>query len=266
MDWRWSWFWSILWNIVIHATSFNWDAVARDLDDLSGWWRSLWSEIENRIRGAKSWLIGYAYGLYVQAVNWINSQIDWAKGRLSWLQGYAFGLYLQATSFINSQISWLRGHAEWLVGQARSFASGLVSGVYAWARPYIDQAVSWVRLLYEWVQPYRDLISSWLVRARGAIDWLKDYALGRLQSFLSDPVGYVLGWLLTPVRNIVNWWQQYGPLLMNYVANELSEWLTIWTNGKRVFKALVDDPEQFIFDLLAPKFINWLTGVLADNW
>jgi hypothetical protein len=29
---------------------------------------------------------------------------------------------------------------------------------------------------------------------------------------------------------------------------------------------LVDNPERFILDLLAPKVVDWLAGVIADSW
>lgn len=266
MNWRWDWLWSILWNAFIHAITGQWLALSRDGDDLKNWWRSFWSEIENQISGVKSWLIGYAYGLYISISNWLRGHIDWVSGRLSWLQGYAFGLYVRAVNFVTGQINWLRGHAENLVNAVYAWAQPYIAWAIAWIRPYIDQAVSWVRGLYEWVQSYRSLITGWLVSARGVIDWLWHQAAGQLQAFLSDPIGYVLGWLLAPIRNLINWWQQYGPMLQTFVANELAEWYTLWTNGKAVLKALIDNPEGFIFDALAPKFIDWAAGVIEDNW
>ena len=266
MEWRWGWLWSILWNILVHAVTFNWTELGRDGDRFREWWRSLWSEIESRVNDLRSW----------------------AQGRISWLSGYAFGLYWQAISkiydiraaieskvagWVNSARSLaysLRDQVRNLVWslywQARNFAQSIVNQVYAWTRPYVDNAINWLRGLYAWIQPYRDLITNWLVGARGAIDWLWHYAIGRLQAFLNDPIGFALGWLLTPIRNIVNFWQQYGPGLMTFVANELADLRTLWENGKRILKALVDNPEGFIFDLLAPMFLDWLEQLIADNW
>lgn len=266
MDWRWSWFWGIIWSLCIHLITLNWSELQRDGDNLKGWWQSLWDEIAGRIDGAKSWVQGYAFGLYVQALAWINSQVDWVKGRLSWLQGYAFGLYVQAVNWINDRINWIRGFAESLYWQARGFAQAIVDGLRNWVIPWVQSWVNYIRSWYDWIQGYRSLITGWLMQARAVIDWLWHQAWGQLQAFLRDPIGYVLGWLLNPIRNFVNWWQRYGPLLMTFVANELAALYTLWTNGRRILEALVDDPEGFVLDLLAPMFIDWLAGLIADNW
>ena len=266
MDWRWDWLWSIFWNAFIHAITFNWTELGRDGGRLKDWWRSLWAEIENRIRGAKSWLMGYGFGLYVQAVNWINDRIAWVRGQLSWLQGYAFGLYVQAVNWINARIGWVHGRAVYLTNLARSFASSLVQQAKNVLYPYIDYWIRWVQARFEWIQPWRDLVTNWLVRAKGVIDWLWHTAWGGLQAFLNNPIGFVLGWLLDPIRNLINWWRTYGPGLMTFVANELADLRTLWDNGKRILKALVDNPESFIFDLLAPMFLDWLAGLIADSW
>jgi len=266
MDWRWDWLWSILWSAFIHLITGQWSALARDGDSFKSWWRSLWSEIEATVNRAKSWLSGYAFGLYVQAINWINDKIAWVTGRLSWLQGYAFGLYVQAVNWINDRINWLRGHAEWLVNAARAFAQWLANEVRAFARSYVDYWRTWLYNTFQWIQPLRDLIANWLTGARAVVDWLWHYAWGQLQAFLSNPIGFVLGWLLTPIVNLINWWQKYGSLLMTFVANELVDLYNLWNNGKLILAALVSDPQGFIFDLLAPKFLDWAAGVIADNW
>lgn len=266
MDWRWNWLWSIFWNAFIHAVLFQWTELQRDGENLKGWWRSLWSEIENRVNGVRSWaqgqiswLQGYAFGLYVQTVSlvystrdtiygvvgsWVNDVRNWASGQLSWLQGYAFGLYLQV----------------------RAFAQSIVNAVYSWARPYIDNAIAWVRSIYEWVQPFRDLITNWLVGARAVIDWLWHYAWGQLQAFLSNPVGYVLGWLLTPITNLINWWQLHGSGLMDFVTNELPGLRNLLARGFAFLATFIDRPGQTILDLLTPIFLDWLEGLIADNW
>ena len=266
MEWRWGWLWSILWNVLVHAVTFNWSELSRDGDRFREWWRSLWSEIESRVSGLR----------------------DWARGRISWLTGYAAGLVyrlgLQAarwvadlrvslTGWINSIVSWVHGRINWLTGlaynlsnQARNFAQGLINGVYAWARPYIDNAINWLRGLYAWIQPFQWLITQFLAGAQGAISWLWHTAWGTLQAFLANPIGFVLGWLVDPIRNLINWWQRYGPGLMTFVANELADLRTLWDNGKRILRALVDNPEGFIFDLLAPMFLDWLEQLIADNW
>ena len=266
MEWRWGWLWSILWNILVHAITFNWSELSRDGDRFREWWRSFWGDVSNRLTDLR----------------------NWAQGKISWLQGYAFGLYWQGVSLIYSTRDAIKSEiAGWvnsarslayslrdqvqalawsLYNQARNFAQGIVNRVYAWARPYIDSAVNWVRGLYQWIQPFKWLITQFLAGARSAISWLWHTAWGTLQAFLANPIGFVLGWLLNPLRNLINWWQRYGPLLMTFVANELSEWYTLWQNGKRILKALVNDPEGFILDLLAPRFLDWLAGLIADNW
>ena len=266
MDWRWSWFWGIIWAICVHLITLNWAALQGDGSDLRSWWQSLWNEITGRIDGAKSWLTGYAYGLYVQAVNWINGRIDWVTGRLSYLSGYAYGLYVKAVNWINDRINWIRNFAQDLYWQAVNFATILRDGLRNWVIPWVHSWVNNIRSWYDWIQGYRWLVTDWLHRAQGIINWLWHEAAGHIQAFLRDPIGYVLGWLLDPIRNLINWWQRYGPLLMNFVANELADLWTLWENGKRILKALIDNPESFILDLLAPRFLDWLAGLIADNW
>lgn len=266
MEWRWGWLWSIIWNILVHAVTLQWGLLAGDAESFKSWWRSLWGEIENRLNDLRSWA---------------NSQI-------SWLKGYAFGqiyqlsmtvagwitdLRVTLTRTVDSVRSWAQGQINWLIGlayslynQARDFAQSIVNQVYAWVRPYVDSAIHWLRGLYEWIQPFRELITGWLMGARAAVDWLWHRAWGALQAFLANPIGFVLGWLFDPIRNLINWWQTYGPGLMTFVANELHDLRTTWENGKRILKALVDNPEHFIFDLLAPMFLDWLEQLIADNW
>ena len=266
MEWRWGWLWSILWNILVHAVTFNWTELGRDGDRFREWWRSLWSEIENRVNALRSW----------------------AQGRISWLSGYAFGLYWQAISkiydiraAIESKVAgWVNGarslayslrdqirNLAWsLYWQARSFAGGLVQQAKSALYYYVDVAKDWLRGRFDWILGFRDLIVNFLAPARAVISWLWHRAWGALQAFLNDPIGFVLGWLLNPIRNLINWWQRYGPGLMTFVANELADLRTLWENGKRILKALVDNPEGFIFDLLAPMFLDWLEQLIADNW
>jgi hypothetical protein len=266
MEWRWSWFGTTVWNTLIHAVTLQWGALPGDIEELKNWWRSFWGDVSNRLTDLRNWaqgrisyLSGYAYGLFVRGVNLIysvrNTVYNVVSGWVNTARSYAASLYNLARS-----LAWD------LYSRARGFAQNLVNGVYAWVRPYIDNAVNWVRGLYQWIQPYRDLITDWLGRVRSAIDWLRYQAWGRLQRFLADPIGFVLGWLLDPIRNLINWWKRYGPLLMNFVANELAELYTLWANGKRILKALVNNPEGFILDLLAPMFLDWLAGLIADNW
>jgi len=169
-------------------------------------------------------------------------------------------------NWINGQISWIRGLAENLYYQARMFAQSIVDGLRNWVIPWVHDWINRIRSWYDWMQGYRAIITGWLMQARAVIDWLWHQAWGHLQAFLRDPLGYVLGWLLNPIRNLINWWGQYGPLLMTFVANELADLYTLWENGKRILQALIDDPEGFILDLIAPKFIDWLAGLIADNW
>lgn len=266
MDWRWSWFWSIIWSILINVITLDWSGLQQDGHNLKGWWQSLWSEIVNQINGAKSWIQGYAFGLYVQAINWINARIADVRNTLSWLQGYAYGLYIQARNWIDDRINWLHGVAWGLYWQARGFAESIVNGLKYWVIPWVHAWINNIRSWYDWIQGYRWLIADWLIAARAAIEWLWHWAWGRLKAFLADPIGFVLGWLLNPIRNLINWWGQYGPLLMNFVANELGELWTFWENGKSTLKALIHDPEGFILDRLAPRFLDWAAGLIADNW
>lgn len=266
MNWRWDWLWSIFWNAFLHAVFFQWSSLAQDGESLKSWWRSLWSEIENRVNDVRSWasrriswLQGYAAGLYYQALvivyrieGAVRSTIDqrisslwtWASGRISWLQGYALGLYYQALNVVY----------------------GIRSQIEAALRPYVDAAISWVRSLYKWIQPYRELISGWLVQARSAVDWLWHHAWRQLQAFLANPLHFVLGWLIDPIRNAINWWQQYGPLLANFAANQLPSLLNLLAAGFSLLRRFVDRPAETILELIADTFVDWAAGVIADRW
>lgn len=266
MNWRWDWLWSILWNAFLHAVFFQWSALGQDGDRLKGWWRSFWGEVENRVASVRnwasgriSWLSGYALGLYYQAlvivyrieravrdtINWqINNLRAWANGRVSWLQGYAFGLYVQAINLVNS----------------------IRSAIENWARGYVDYWRGWLYDRFVWIQSFRDLIAGWLVRARAVIDWLWHYAWSRLQAFLNDPLGFALGWLLNPIRDAINWWQRYGPLLANFAANQLPDLLNLLSAGFSLLRRFVDRPGETILELIADAFVDWAAGVIADRW
>lgn len=266
MDWRWVWFWSIIWSLCVHLVTFNWGAVQQDGADLRAWWQSLWAEISNRISGLRSYLLGYAFGIYVQVMNWINSQIAWVRGQLSWLQGYAFGLYVQAMNWVNDRIAWLRGIAYDLYNQARAFAQAAVDAFRYWVIPWVQGWVNNIRSWYDWIQGYRSLITGWLTQAKAVIDWLWHTAWGRLQAFLRDPIGYVLGWLLDPIRNLLGFWWDYGQRLRAFIVNDLSNLRNLLAAGFPLLRRFVDRPAETILELLAPVFIEWLAGLVADNW
>ena len=266
MEWRWGWLWSILWNILVHAVTFNWTELGRDGDRFREWWRSLWLEIENRINGLRSWaqgkiswLTGYVAGLVYQAAlqaartvadlranltAWINSIIAWMHGRISWMQGYAFGLYVQAISLINS----------------------IRSAIEAGIRAYIDGKVTWLLDKFGWVLPFKHLLPVWRDIILFVIHTLMQIAWQQVRDFLHNPIGFVLGPMFPRLMTVINFWSQYGSGLMTFVANELADLRTTWENGKIILRALVDDPERFIFDLLAPIFLDWLEQLIADNW
>jgi hypothetical protein len=266
VDWRWVWFWSLLWNAFVHAVTFNWSELSRDGDKLKEWWASLWGEISNQIGGVKNWaqdkvnyLAGYAYGLYISVRNEAWSWVLDARDRVT---AKATEIY----NYIAGRVSYLISYAQSLYNQAVSYARTVYDSLYAWARPYIDTAVNAVRSLYTWVQPYRDLITSWLATAKGAIDWLRTQAINQLQAFLRDPLGYVLGLLFSPLRDWINFYNQFGTLLKTFVANELRDWSTTWANGKKVLKAFLDDPEKFVLDIVAPRLIDLLVDELTKRW
>ena len=266
MGWRWDWFWSILWSAFIHAVTFQWTALQQDGANLREWWRSLWDEIARRLDDLKGW----------------------AEGRISWLKGYGFGLFYQLsmdaarwvadlrtslTRWINDIITWFNDTRNWLVDlayrlkdEAIGWARGKADAVQTWARGYIDALIAWAVSVYQWLQPLRDLLSSWLPWVRGAIDWLKNYAWGHLQAFLANPLGYVLGWLLDPIVNLVNWWSAWGPGLRDFVVQDLPSLRNLLARGLSFLLNLVDHPMDVILEAIAPVFIDWLAHLIEENW
>lgn len=266
MGWRWDWFWSILWSAFVHLITLQWSALLRDGDNLKGWWRSLWDEIENRLDGLKGW----------------------AEGRISWLKGYAFGLFyrlgmdaarwvgdlrVSLTARINDIITSIYTTRDWLVdlahrlkNEAIGWAQGAVDQVRAWAEHYTNAARDWLYNAFVWVQNFRDLLSNWLVGARAVIDWLWHHAWGQLQSFLANPLGYVLGWLLDPIRNFINWWSFWGGSLRDFVVQDLPGLRNLLARGLSFLLTFVDRPGETILNLLYPIFLSWVENLIADNW
>lgn len=266
MDWRWIWFWTIVWNAFIHAVTLNWIALQQDGEDLKTWWRSLWDEITNRLDRLR----------------------DWAEGRVNWLKGYAFGLFYQLgmdaarwvanlrvelTPIINSvrtwaegRINWLRQYAERLKNEAVQWARNSIDAAKATLYPYIDSVARGILDLFAWVDSYKWVITEWLQVSQASINWLRDWALGRLQSFLHDPIGYVLGWLLDPIVNLINWWAAWGHFLRDFVTQDLPALRNLLARGLGFLLTFVDRPGETILNLLYPIFLDWIEQVIVDNW
>ena len=168
----------------------------------------------------------------------------WVQGRISWLQGYAFGLFVQVGNRIAQAIAAVR----------RFFLDR------------VNWAIGFLRGLFGWIQHYRALITQWLVGARAVIDWLWHHAWGQLRAFLANPIAWVLGWLLSPITNLVNWWQRWGAGLMAFTVEDLPRLRNLLSRGFAFLSAFVDHPVDVILELLAPVVIEWAAGVLADNW
>jgi hypothetical protein len=266
LDWRWNWIGGLLWNLVVHAVSFQWGSLPGDIDAIKGWFSSFWGEIENRVNDAKnwargqiSWLSGYAFGLYIQAVDWINSQIAsaraWASGQIGSLRSLAYSLYNTARSYAYS-----------LYTSAITLARNTANAVQSHLQGVINFWVGWLRDRYEWILSYRWLVTDFLHGAQSVISWLWHTAWSNLQAFLADPKGFVLRELLGPVIDGINWWRKYGPLLANFAANQLPNLLNLLGVGFGLLMRFVDRPGQTILELIADRFIDWLAGLIADNW
>lgn len=266
MGWRWVLLFDILKTFIIHVATFQWDRLDADLFWFKNWWSSYWSEIENRLDNLKGW----------------------AEGRISYLKGYAFGLFYQLgmdaarwvgdlrvslTNWVNDLITWIHGRVNWLTdlayrlkNEAIDWARGKADAVQTWARGYVDALIAWAVSVYQWLQPLRDLLGAWLPWVRGAIDWLKDYAWGHLQAFLANPIGYVMGWLLDPIVNLVNWWSAWGGSLRDFVVQDLPGLRNLLARGLSFLLTFVDRPGETILNLLYPVFLNWVENLIADNW
>jgi hypothetical protein len=266
LDWRWNWIGSLLWNLVVHAVSFQWSSLGSDIDAIKGWFSSFWGaitgyadDIEDWARGRISWLSGYAFGLYVQALDWINSQIasvrGWVSGQFSNLWNTFWGkvsdLYSYAYSQYTAAVSWARSKVDWAIAYLKDWATW-------W--------INWLRDRYEWILSYRWLVTDFLHGAQTVINWLWHTAWGNLQAFLADPKGWVLGTLLGPLIDGINWWRKYGPMLANFAVNQLPNLLNLLGVGFGLLMRFVDRPGQTILELIADRFIDWLAGLIADNW
>lgn len=266
MNWRWDWFWSILWNMFLHAVTFQWGELGSDGEDLKDWWRSLWDEItrivddvEDWARGQISYWSGYAYGLYVQAIDWVNSSI---ASVWSGITSSADAIY----SWAQSWFDWLSSLAYSVRDEAIAIAQSLVNSVYDWAYPYIDSVKWWVYDQFAWIQSYYDLVVNWLQTVRGGLDWLYWNAIGEIQAFLGDPLNYVLGWLRSPLEYWIGQLQQWGSDIIGFVTEDLADLRNLLATGYSFLMTFIDRPTETILELLVPTFVDWLAGLIADSW
>lgn len=266
MDWKWYGLFTILWNMLVYAVTFQWDRLRQEQETFRNWWADLWDRISSTatsiatsVRDAwRTWISDIANDAWNA---WNQAWAAWQKIG-STLQEYAYDI----GHYIAVQINNTRNHAIGLVNGAITLTYTVRDTIYSVLYPYIDSWIAWVTDRFEWVTPYYDLIVNWLTGARAVIDWLWYQAWAQLQAFLSDSVGWVLGWLLTPITNIVNWWATWGDRLHGFVSEDLVRLRNLLARGFQFLDNFVDNPLDEILNLLAPVVIDWLEDQIAERW
>jgi len=256
---------NILWNALIHAVTLQWTQLNQDLEAFKDWFQSLWDLILEKVNAVRSW----------------------AEGKVSWLQGYAFGLFYQLgmdaarwvanlrtdlTSWINSIITWVTATRDWLwneavrlMNEAIAWARAKADAVRVWAEGYTNAVRDWLYNTFVWIQGFRDLIANWLVAAKVVIDWLWHSAWNQLKAFLSNPIGYVLGWLLPPLQDFINWWALWGGAVRDFVTQDLPRLRNLLARGFAFLFNLVDHPQDVILGTITPIFLDWLGDRIRER-
>lgn len=266
MDWRWSTFWDLMWNILVHISVLDWIALAEDGVALITWWASFWENLATRFDDIR----------------------EWVKGRVTYLEDYAYDLYLQAMEIIdlnkllmedriasishtfasNMSILWslLPDWVEQLYIDTQTLFQGFLDSALGFIMPHIMELRHWVYNLFSWINDHITIITEWLPSIREVVDWLFFPAYDKLNSFLTDPYGFVVGELGVTLSDVTTLWGAWAEPIKDFIVQDLPPLRNLLATGFLFLQTLVNDPLDTILTLLTPVFLDWLENLLAENW
>ena len=221
------------------------------------------------------------YGVFGDALTIPLAVIVWLYDQISninvALPSWVTWLYDYVTNDVRNNINWLVSSVQ----DIRSILQGVQSDIGITVNYYVSAAFSiWTDALY-YARYIRDNFGSLLINflsdpfgfignvIRQALPaiypiWLDvmqfftavlQPAMGFITHFLSDPAGFVS----VIFRSLID--VALMPL------HPLLDFLAWWTStGASFLVQLIADPEKVLLDILAPKFIDWLLGLLAEKW
>lgn len=122
----------------------------------------------------------------------------------------------------------------------------------------LDSVWAWVDYIVAWYL-------NWIDTVRYYVDFYVSLHIN-LTAFLADPLGWVLGQQL----NIFRWWfallASYGEALHHFLTVDMTDVINFWSAWRVRLWDFFENPVDWILNRLAPAVVDWLAGVLADEW
>lgn len=256
----------IIKSVISHVITLNLIGLNQDLGDFLDWWDWLWDLILYRVDAVWTGLTSLGdfvtealHGVGIRITNLGQEVYAWAVEQIqaAWdlLWAEIVGVYDYAVAAIAKLKAWVE-----------DLFRDILDAAIAVVTPLIDAAKAWVSDTFGWILDSYTLFTEWLAGVKDAVTWLATYAWTSLQSFLSDPLGFVLGLLGATVINMVNWWLEFAEPLSNFLTLDLPDLQELMAQGLTFLQTLVSAPLQTILDLLYPIFLDWFEQLIADNW
>jgi hypothetical protein len=253
---------NVIWAYVLGSQSDvdYWSSAFRD------WWNGFWGLIQTAVNTA-----------YNAIVNWVKPWFDWLDDWSKWAADSIADLWTRAAAVLE---------------QANNYAvqlwQDLVARIVAAVQPAFDVIANLERWINEQLSTYvypninwllNQINSAWVWITTSAAPWIDylysihdrfDYlfrdAYQIIQSFILDPLAFVLGALLAPLLWWVNLYRSAWSLLTDFFTHTLPELQNLWETAAADIQEFFSDPLKYTFDRAAAWFVDWLMDLIESNW
>lgn len=256
----------IMYNLIVCAVYFNWNCFNNQLDRLRGWWEGMIDDIYNAINHAVDVL-----GDWVESwINYLKAWVDWLYEQVNSLWDSVVYYYNQAVNYayeiVNDVYAWSTGAFDAVYHYAYDQAAGVLDWAIGAINAVYYYAYDIVVDVYEYMSAYIDPYLVWLDDVSYFINWLADQAWYALQQFLAHPVDFVLGLFADSLRFWLPFLNDAGEALVAFVTEVMVDVYNLWQSHGDTLWDFLTDPLIWLFDLMSGTVLDWLAGLLADNW
>ena len=279
-NFAWGYLYPFLWD-VIHAAGYGSDSV----DNLYNWltsfqgtiWESilvaalvppiaLWLFAKNLIGGIQGTLdqvSGFINGSVAPLWGWVVSTLQAVANGLQHVGDTIWSIVWQFWDWLSPQmwgaVNALQGQIDNLssllgadIQNALAFVTTQIQAVQNLISTDIQSALAFVTTQ---IQAIQTLISTDI---QNATTWVTSQ-LDNLQSLLSQISGNIETWVSGFVNGVL--------AQLAAQIQPLFDFLSWWNNhGKQILVEFVNNPGQFVLDLIADAFIDWAANLIAKNW